>query len=137
MNQFYFAWIGDRGVDPGNWFVRECVSWAGYFVRSQYPAKYGNFNNNFRGAEFGNAKTWASGARDAGLPIDSTPAVGSIGVRTSGRAGHVAAVIGVNPDGTFTIAEYNHVSHHGFSVRTNVRVGNDSDDFLYFIHFER
>lgn len=55
---------------------------------------------------WGNANTWADGARAAGITVSSVPVVGAIAQTSAGWAGHVAIVVGVG-DGTVTVAEMN------------------------------
>jgi N-acetylmuramoyl-L-alanine amidase len=57
-------------------------------------------------ANWGNASTWAYYARLSGWNVSQTPAIGSI-AQKGGGAGHVAIVIGVNPDGTVTVRDMN------------------------------
>ncbi len=63
---------------------------------------------------WGNASTWAEGARAMGMRVDHTPEVGSI-MQTGGGwggFGHVAFVESVGADGTWTVSEMN-FSHWG------------------------
>lgn len=58
----------------------------------------------------GNAGTWATAARNAGITVNSTPAIGAIAQSTPNRAGynqygHVAVVERLNNDGTILISE--------------------------------
>jgi len=57
-------------------------------------------------ANWGNASTWAYYARLSGWNVSSTPTVGAIAQRGGGE-GHVAIVIGVNPDGSVTVRDMN------------------------------
>ncbi len=52
-------------------------------------------------ANWGNAATWAAGARAAGWHVSSTPAVGAIAQNSwmAGGLGHVAIIDAVSPDG--------------------------------------
>lgn len=126
----------DTGVDPWAFYWGECVSYAAWMVRT--TTKHTDFVNNWHGAHFGNGGEWAAGARAAKIPVDTTPAVGSIATRTSGTWGHVAFVTAVNPDGTINVSEYNHAGHHIYGERKNVKWNSGGGDgFTYFIHFER
>lgn len=59
----------------------------------------------------GNAITWLSAARLAGLPVGSEPREGAVVYFLSiGGLGHVAFVENVNPDGSFRISEMNNPS---------------------------
>lgn len=46
--------------------------------------------------------------------MDTTPKVGDIACRTTGRAGHVAYVNAVYADGSFDVEEYNHNWANGY-----------------------
>lgn len=118
-----------EGVDPWSFYWGECVSYAAWMVRTTSP--YPDFVNNWHGAHFGNAKEWAAAAREVGITVDSTPAVGAIAQHSRGRNGHVAYITTVNTDGSFEINEYNHAGHHIFSSR-KVRMGTDFDNVLHF-----
>ena len=84
----------------------------------------------------GHARSWAVNARAQGYPVDTTPAVGAIMVRTSGHSGHVAIVRGVewatNAQGertlvSVTIQEGHYqkytLGHNGSWVSTGVVAG--------------
>ncbi len=69
-------------------------------------------------ANWGNAATWAAGARASGWQVSSTPTVGAIAQTpySAGGLGHVAIVDGISPDGSQVlirdmngIAGFNHV----------------------------
>lgn len=121
------------GVDPWNFYWGECVSYTAWHVRTQTDHK--DFTNHWRGTKWGNAKEWAPAAETAGIPIDTTPAVGSVAVRLSGTWGHVAVVTKVHPDGKIDVAEYNHAARHVYGERHNLDWKNDGS-FDKFIHFE-
>lgn len=57
-------------------------------------------------ANWGNASTWAYYARLSGWGVSQTPTVGAIAQRGGGE-GHVAIVVGVNPDGSVTVRDMN------------------------------
>lgn len=138
----YSAFMLSKGFTPGNpayvvdiysFYYGECTGYAAFAVA--HYSKYKDFTNNWRnGSHFGNGKEWPAGARQAGIPVDTTPAVGSIASRITGRSGHVAYVTAVHPDGSFDVNEANFVKPHTFGSRTNLRVGSD---FHYFLHFEK
>lgn len=138
----YSAFMLSKGFTPGNrayvvdiynFYYGECTGYAAFAVA--HYSKYKDFTNNWRnGSHFGNGKEWPAGARQAGIPVDTTPAVGSIASRITGRSGHVAYVTAVHPDGSFDVNEANFVKPHVFGSRTNLRVGSD---FHYFLHFEK
>lgn len=81
-----FAWgsgaiYGFNGYDFGNctWYVATQIS---------VPANWGN------------ADTWASGARAAGWHVSSVPTIGAIAQTPAGGLGHVAIVNAISPDGS-------------------------------------
>lgn len=83
-----FAWgssaiYGSNGYDFG-----ECT----WYVATQIPVP----------ANWGNAATWAAGARASGWRVSSVPTVGAIAQTpyAAGGLGHVAIVDGVSSDGT-------------------------------------
>jgi surface antigen len=75
-----------QGDEPADRVRRSKYSFRGCtaYVASQRAITWG-----------GHAKSWAANARAQGYPVDTTPAVNAIMVRTSGRCGHVAIVRGV------------------------------------------
>lgn len=130
---------GREGVDPWNFYWGECVSFTAWKVRT--TTRHQTFTNNWTGpngatAHFGNAKEWEAAGRAVGIPVDTTPAAGSIAVRRSGTAGHVAYVTKVHPDGKIDVAEYNFSARHAYGTRANLDWKN-SGEFDVFIHFEQ
>ena len=136
-----------NSVDPWQFYYRECVSFTCWRVRTRHKAKFSTFTNNGGyggGDHMGNGYEWAQGARQRGIPVDTTPKVGDIACRTTGRAGHVAYVNAVYADGSFDIEEYNHDWSNGYGhiygkrhlTKANiVPGGGGSNDFQWFIHF--
>ena len=139
-----------NAADPWAFYYRECVSFTCWRVRSRHKAKFSNFTNNGGygtgngGGHMGNGFEWAQGARERGIPVDTTPKVGDIACRTTGRAGHVAYVNAVYADGSFDIEEYNHDwsdnKGHFYGKRhlTKANIvpgGGSGEDFQWFIHF--
>lgn len=99
MDQYYTMYGGQY---IGG-YVCECTSYAGW---KAYEAT----NGNVAIAWWGNAKSWAQSARNAGFRVDHSPSAGSIG--QSGNpgdagTGHVFWVESVNSDGSVNITEYN------------------------------
>ena len=124
----------DMGEDEWAFYWGECTSFAAWSVRTR--TGYSDFVNNYKGAHFGNAREWKAAADQLAIPNGPTPEVGAVAVRTYSSNGHVAFVTAVNADGTINIAEYNHVAHHTYSERKNVkyteRNGDGFDNFIYF-----
>lgn len=135
---------GRDGIDPWRFFWGECVSWAAFYVRSTSHPDFENYwTYNGKQAHFGNGGEWAFEAKKIGIPVDQTPAVGSIATwygksgrypQPNGRTnyGHVASVAAVNPDGTIDIEQYNAI-HHRYSMDKGV----DPKKFNAYIHFEK
>ena len=132
--------VAGSEVDPWGFYSYECVSYAAYMVRT--TTSWNDFVNNYsaRGASvhFGNAVEWAAAARGIGVPVNTSPSVGSVAWRSSGRAGHVAMVTAVHSDGTIDIAEYNlSGGYHQFGIRSRVDwTSGGTWGFDGFIHFE-
>ncbi|NCU38962.1 CHAP domain-containing protein [Candidatus Saccharibacteria bacterium] len=91
----------DSIVDPWGMYNRECVSYVAWKVyqKNNYMPYWGGH---------GNANQWPSNARAAGIPMGSTPKVGSVGVIYAGPYGHVVWVNSINPNGTINISQYNY-----------------------------
>jgi CHAP domain len=72
-------------------------------------------------AGLGNAKDWLANAQAKGLTISNIPVPGAVAVYGSGIGpfGHVAAVEGVNPDGTFNVSEMNFDAFNTVDRRTS------------------
>lgn len=91
----------DSIVDPWGMYNRECVSYVAWKVyqKNGYMPYWGGH---------GNANQWPANARAAGIPMGSTPRVGSVGVIYAGPYGHVVWVNSINANGTINISQYNY-----------------------------
>lgn len=118
------------GIDPWSFYWGECVSYTAFAVRTY--TRHKDFVNNWKGAHFGNAKEWDEAARQVGIPVDQTPAVGAIVQHNRNAWGHVALITTVHPDGSFDANEYNHAGRHIFGTRKGLRMGRDFDNVLHF-----
>ncbi len=99
MDQYYTM---RNGVYIGG-YVCECTSYAGW---KAYEATGGRVAISW----WGNAKSWANSARNAGYTVDKIPSANSIGqsgTPSSEGTGHVFWVESVNSDGSVNITEYN------------------------------
>lgn len=87
------------GSVPGDSYAwGNCTYWAyamRYFAGDPIPTTWGNAN------------TWDERAVADGYIVDHTPQVGAIMQSDAGEYGHVAYVIQVASDGTWTISEMN------------------------------
>jgi surface antigen len=119
-------------VDPWNFWMGQCTSFAAWALRSRVGVP---FNNQYGGATWGNAKDWVAAAGRAGVPVDSSPRAGDIAASQGGTSGHVAFVTRVNANGTFEVDEYNYSVAVAYSHRT-VSVGTADNQFSKFIRFK-
>lgn len=98
--------IGASGATPfslvtvyaGNGYVFGYCTWYVYNERAAIGKPIGS--------NWGNAVSWAAYAAAAGYRVDHTPEVGAI-QQNGGGLGHVAIVVAVNDDGSYTISEMN------------------------------
>jgi hypothetical protein len=137
VDEYQPWWQGQGGAtagyDPQGFAWAQCTSYVAFALRTYSP--YKDFQNNWKGQHFGNAKEWDAAAKAAGIRVDQMPAVGAVAERTAGSWGHVAYIVAVNPDGTFVVNEYNHVTSRAFSSRTT-KIGSNIEDFNKILHFE-
>jgi len=87
------------GPVPGDTYVwGNCTYWA--FAERLWA-------NKPVPTDWGNADTWDDNARAENYVVDHTPSVTAVFQTDDGEWGHVAYVIDVKPDGTWTISEMN------------------------------
>ncbi|KAI8319596.1 CHAP-domain-containing protein [Martensiomyces pterosporus] len=102
------------GIDPWRYYKCQCTSFVAWRINSRLGVK---FHNQYKGAAWGNANSWAGAARATGVPINNTPVPGAVAQTSGGSTlGHVAYVTKVSGD-TVTVEEYNYVRHK-YGVRT-------------------
>lgn len=130
--------FGDRPNDtspanvlsPYGYYYRNCTDYTAWKVSSR-----GVGPEQYRG--LGNAKDWAERALAHGLVVDGTPAVGAVGVSSSGQYGHTAFVEAVHPEGyppdTIEVSQYNYAGDGNYS---NVFGTPAAFGLTRFIHFE-
>lgn len=111
-NDYPFSTASTSGVDPWNFYYRQCTSFAAFRVNWNGTSTGQTFTNWYLGQHFGNAESWDDAARAAGVPVYSTPAVGRIAqwnpyVGGTGAYGHVAYVAAVYSSTDILIEEYN------------------------------
>ena len=118
----------DSMVDDWGMYNRECVSYVAWKVDStgRYMPYWGGV---------GNAYQWIQNAKNAKIPVDNNPRVGSVAVWDSydglGFLGHVAFVEVVNGDRSIEVSQYNFI--HGQFSRMHVTAGEvNSLDFIHF-----
>lgn len=93
----------DSSLDNWGMYNRECVSYTAWMVYKTYGYM------PYWGGE-GNANQWPSNAIAAGIPVGSTPKVGSVAIYMGGGTdplGHAMWVKSINSDGTITVDQYN------------------------------
>jgi surface antigen len=117
----------DSVIDPWRFYNRECTSFVAWRLNSRNGVA---FNDYYRGPLWGNANNWGNAARSLGIPVNSTPAVGSVAWSNAGTFGHVAWVSDVNADGTINVEEYNYALTGAYHVRYNL----PASTFTGYIH---
>jgi surface antigen len=105
----------------------ECTSFVAWRINSRLDIK---FTNQYKGALWGNADTWAGAAGQTGVTVNNNPVPGCIAwlgdyENGAGSAGHVAWVAAVGSD-TVTIEEYNWGTPLVYHTRTVAK-----DQFSY------
>ena len=103
----------DALVDEWNMYNRECTSAVAWWLNSRNGV---SFTNWYCGVRWGNAKNWGNAARQVGITVDKTPAVGAVAWWNGGTYGHVAWVSEVKGD-TIVIEEYNYNSNGNYNCR--------------------
>lgn len=98
----------------GNRYAFGNCTWYAYERRAQLGRPVGSF--------WGNAATWAGGARAGGYLVNSTPAAGAV-MQNGGGYGHVAIVESVNSDGSITISEMNYAGNFNRVTSRTVSAG--------------
>ncbi|MFV0484842.1 MAG: CHAP domain-containing protein [Candidatus Saccharimonadales bacterium] len=91
---------GTQRADAWGMYTCECVSYTAWRVSNSYG------NMPYWGGK-GNANQWYSNAKNAGIPVGSTPKVGSVGVTSSGPYGHVVWVEAVSGNRVY-VSQYNY-----------------------------
>jgi surface antigen len=109
----------DSVVDSWGMYNRECVSYTAWAMAARgYYVPY----------DMGNANQWPSAAAAAGIPVNSTPSVGSVAIWYVGAYGHAMVVEAVDGP-NITVSQYNYGEEGTYSVMTV-----PSSGFTY-IHF--
>jgi len=121
-NDYPYASSSTSGVDPWNFYNRQCTSFSAFRVNWNGTRTGKTFTNMYLGEHFGDAHLWDDAARASGVPIYGSPAVGRIAQwnRNSGGAGgfgHVGYVAAVYSDGSFLVEEYNWATAYGYGTR--------------------
>jgi len=98
------------------------VGWCTYYVATKRNVTWS-----------GDAGYWYANASAQGVPVGSTPRVGSIMVTWESWAGHVAYVEAVNPDGSWVVSEMNWVAFDVIDQRT-IKPGQLGGKLVGFIY---
>ncbi len=135
-NDYPYAGSAVDQTDPWNFLTRECTSFVAWRVNHDLGI---HFTNQYGGTTWGNAGNWANAARAVGVPVNTTPSVGSVaqfpgGVDGAGSLGHVAFVIGVG-NGTVTVEDYNYADSYDGDTYYNYSQHVVNTAGLNFIHF--
>lgn len=97
----------DSVVDNWGMYNRECVSYTAFRVHMRYVNGLSSRDMPYWGGR-GNANLWPSNARNAGIPVDTNPTVGSIAVMDIGYYGHSMYVEAVLDGGSkILVSQYN------------------------------
>lgn len=112
-------------VDRWSFFTRNCTSFAAWRLNN---ANGFAFSNSYGGIRWSHAKYWDERARQLGIPVNNSPAVGAVAQSDGGTYGHVAWVAEVG-NGTVTIEEYNATTSYGYGRRT---VSSSSFEYIHF-----
>lgn len=101
------------GVDKWRYYKCQCTSFVAWRINERLGIK---FTNRYKGASWGDAKTWDEAARRSRVRIDNKPVPGCI-AQTNAGPGHVAWVTKVSGN-SVTIEEYNWNVKKGYGKRT-------------------
>lgn len=81
--------------------------------------------------KWGDAKYWASNAKDEGYKVNEHPTSGSILQYPKGKHGHVAYVEKVNKDGSLTVADMNFRKPYEVTIRTVFAYQVDEFNYIH------
>jgi surface antigen len=127
-NYPYMGWP-TWAMDPHGMGIRQCTSWVTWRVRQNAVPGFNNWWRQPWLGTWGDATSWDTSAREAGVRINTTPAVGSV-LQKDGSVGHVAWVVAVHA-GAVYVEEYNGSVSLGYSINVYTNLSG-----LEFIHFE-
>lgn len=123
----------------GHGFIaNECTAFCSWRIIDRHKIPFGN-DYNLSSGKWGNASNWGIAAKNAGIEVNSTPAVGSI---AWWRSGHVAWVSEVFSNGDITIEEYNYTGAYPDGNKYNNRYFSRTitpwfNGITNYIHFEK
>lgn len=114
-------------IDNWGMYTRECVSYTAWKVHES-----GRHMPYWGGV--GNANQWDDNARQAGIPVDTSPRKGDVAVSNAGRWGHVMYVEHVYSNGSILVSDYNQ-QFDGVYRSYEVSSSTIANRNLQFIHF--
>ncbi len=115
-------------ADKWYFFQGQCTSWVAYRLNELNGISFNNYYRQPSGQRWGGAVNWGSAARNAGIPVNGTPALGSVAWYSYG---HVAYVEKVNSPTSVVISEMNYDNQNGFRVRTITTSGGWPTGFIH------
>jgi surface antigen len=121
----------DSTIDSWGMYNRECVSYTAFRVHEDFLAGKDTHDMPYWGGD-GNADEWDEDAEAAGIPVDTSPTVGSIAISNAGAYGHamyVEQVGTVNGQPAIYVSQYNASLNGLYSEGWRYTTG------LVFLHF--
>jgi surface antigen/predicted small lipoprotein YifL len=136
-DDYPLKYASTSGVDPWNFYNRQCTSFAAFRVNWNGTRTGQTFTNMYLGRNFGDAHTWDDAARATGVAVYSTPAVGRIAqwnqnVGGASPWGHVAYVAAVYSSTDILIEEYNATPYAYSTRRITASSGYWPSNFIDF-----
>ena len=132
----YYAGYGS-GFSGKTWFISYGTSDNGLYAHGNCTLYAYNRRKALGlpvGDHWGNASSWAQGARNDGLVVNNTPSVGAI-MQNGGYFGHVAIVESILANGDLSISEMNaYVSGGGYNIVSGRIISSASVNQYLYIH---
>jgi surface antigen len=114
--------------DKWGFYQGQCTSWVAYRLNQLNGIGFNNYYRQPSGQRWGAAVSWGGAARNVGISVNGTPALGSVAWYSSG---HVAYVEKVNSPTSVVISEMNYDYANGFRVRTITTSGGWPTGFIH------
>ena len=100
-------------LDKWDFYQGQCTSWVAHRLNQLNGVP---FSDSYAGkGQWGDAVNWSAHAQSLGIPVNGTPAPGSVAWYSSD---HVAYVEAVTSPTSIVISEMNYDFHNGFRVHT-------------------
>jgi surface antigen len=113
--------------DIWRFYPGQCTSWVSYRLNQLNAVSFHNF---YGGRRWGHAFEWGSAAQALGIPVNGTPALGSVAWYASN---HVAYVEQVFSPTEVLVSDMNYDDKNGFRIR---RISTSADWPTGFIHIK-